>query len=73
MSNLRTEEEQHKHEEYNAVPVVYCAGCLSLKILTVDGIDYCEKCGSTNTKEANIFDWEKMYAAKYGENHLNMK
>lgn len=73
MSDSRTEEEQYKHGEYNAVPVVYCADCLSLKILAVDGIDYCEKCGSTNTKEANIFDWEKMYAAKYGENYLNSK
>ena len=73
MGNSRTVEKQHKHDEYNAVPVVYCADCLSLKILTVDGIDYCEKCGSTNTKEANIFDWEKMYAAKYAESYLNMK
>lgn len=73
MSNSRTVEEQHKHDEYNAVPVVYCADCLSLKILTVDGIDYCEKCGSTNTKETNIFDWEKMYAAKYAGSYLNMK
>ena len=66
-------EGQHKHDEYNAIPVVYCADCLSLKVLTVDGIDYCEKCGSTNTKEANIFDWEKMYAAKYAGSYLNMK
>lgn len=73
MSNSRTVEEQHKHDEYNAIPVVYCADCLSLKILTVDDIDYCEKCGSTNTKEANIFDWEKMYAAKYAGSYLNMK
>lgn len=73
MNNSRTVEEQHKHDEHNAVPVVYCADCLSLKILAVDGIDYCEKCGSTNTKEANIFDWEKMYAAKYAGSYLNMK
>lgn len=73
MSNSRTVEEQHKHDEYNAEPVVYCADCLSLKILTVDGIDYCDKCGSTCTKEANIFDWEKMYAAKYAGSYLNMK
>lgn len=73
MNNSRTIEEQHKHDEYNAEPVVYCAECLSLRILTVDGIDYCDKCGSTCTKEANIFDWEKMYAAKYAGSYLNMK
>jgi len=73
MNNSRTVEEQHKHDEYNAEPVVYCAECLSLKILTVDGIDYCDKCGSTCTKEANIFDWEKMYATKYAGSYLNMK
>lgn len=73
MNNSRTVEEQYKHDEYNAEPVVYCADCLSLKILTVEGIDYCDKCGSTCTKEANIFDWEKMYAAKYEGSYLNMK
>lgn len=73
MSSSETVEGQYKHDEYNAVPVVYCADCLSLKILTVDGIDYCEKCGSTNTKEANIFDWERVYKAKYEGSYLNMK
>lgn len=67
MSNLKTVERQHKHDEYNAIPVVYCVDCLSLKILTIDGIDYCDKCGSTCTKEANIFDWERMYKIKYTE------
>ena len=45
---------------------------MSLKILSVDGIDYCEKCGNTDIREANIFDWEKMYAAKYAGNYLNL-
>lgn len=63
--------EHHKHGEYNDEPVVYCADCLSLNILTIDGIDYCEKCGSTSTKEANIFDWENMYRDKYKKNHIN--
>lgn len=71
MSNSRTVEEQHKHDEYNAVPVVYCADCLSLRIQTVDGIDYCDKCGSTNMKEANIFDWEKIYEARYSSKYLD--
>ena len=60
------------HDKYNAEPVVYCSNCLSLKIMTVDGIDYCEECGSTNMEEANIFDWEKLYAAKYAGKYLDM-
>lgn len=72
MCNSKTTERQLKHEEYNSVPVHYCSECMSLKILSVDGIDYCEKCGNTDIKEANIFDWEKMYAAKYAGNYLNL-
>lgn len=72
MDNLNSTE-QSKHSKYNEEPVAYCAECLSLKILSVDGIDYCDKCGSTFIKEANIFDWERMYAAKYAGNYLDMK
>lgn len=63
----------NKHDKYNAIPVVYCSDCLSIKISTIDGIDYCEDCGSTNMKEANIFDWEKMYKAKYSNTFLEKK
>lgn len=73
MSSSRIEEEYPNHNKYNTIPVVYCADCLSLKVLTVDGIDYCEECGSTNIKEASIFDWEKLYAAKYKERYINTK
>lgn len=72
MCNSKTTERQLKKEEYNSVPVHYCSECMSLKILSVDGIDYCEKCGNTDIREANIFDWEKMYAAKYAGNYLNL-
>lgn len=63
----------NEHDKYNAIPVVYCSDCLSIKISTIDGIDYCEDCGSTNMKEANIFDWEKMYKAKYLNTFLEKK
>lgn len=68
-----SKEKQDKHDGYNAEPVVYCADCLSLRIQEVDGIDYCDKCGSTNIGETSIFDWEKMYEAKYAGSYLNMK
>lgn len=61
------------HNEYNDEPVTYCVDCLSLKIMTEDGIDYCDKCGSTNLKEANVFDWEKLYAAKYAGKYVDLK
>lgn len=73
MDNSRTIEQQHKIDEYNAVPIVYCADCLSLRIQAVDGIDYCDKCGSTSIKEANIHDWEDMYISKYGDKYLNIE
>ena len=69
MHNLNIEKNP---DDYNSVPVHYCSECMSLKILSVDGIDYCDKCGNTNIKEANIFEWEKMYAAKYAGNYLNL-
>lgn len=69
MHNLNIEK---NHDDYNSVPIHYCSECMSLKILSVDGIDYCDKCGNTNIKEANIFEWEKMYAAKYAGNYLNL-
>lgn len=59
------------HSKYNEEPVEYCAHCLSLAIMDVDGTTYCSKCGSTDIKKANIFDWEKIYAAKYAGNYLN--
>lgn len=66
-------ESSNKHDKYNAIPVVFCADCLSIKISTIDGMDYCEDCGSTHMKEANIFDWEKMYKAKYSNTFLEKK
>lgn len=73
-TNFNTKERNnHKHSEYNSIPVLYCSDCLSLKIRLVDGMDYCDECGSTNIKETDIFDWEKMYVNKYLEKYLNTK
>lgn len=57
-------------DKYNEENVHYCTQCLSLRVMEVDGTDYCDKCGSTDIKEANIHDWENMYAKKYGGNYL---
>lgn len=64
-------EQDSQHDDYNAEPVVYCKRCLSLAIRSEEGTDYCDKCGSTEIEEANIFDWEKIYGLKYGGNYLN--
>lgn len=63
-SNIR--EELHK-EDYNAEPVVYCKNCLSLRIMTLDNMDYCDECGCTDLDTTDIASWEKIYEKKYGK------
>lgn len=58
-------------EDYNNEPVLYCEECLSLRIMEIDGTDFCDKCGSTNIGETNIFEWENMYIKKCGGKFLN--
>lgn len=61
-------------EQYNNIPVFYCKHCLSLKILSVPGIedlDFCDECGTTNIGKTDIKTWEKMYKEKYGFNYLD--
>lgn len=74
MENLSTEVKQFEletpKEEYNNIPVVYCKHCLSLAIRHSDGIDYCDKCGGTETGEAHIHEWEEIYGKKYGGSYL---
>lgn len=69
MDNLNIE---NQHDKYNEIPVEYCTHCMSLAIMDVDGTPYCSKCGSTDIEEANIFDWEKKYAARYAGSYLNL-
>lgn len=47
-------------EEYNNITVFYCKKCLSLRIRTVDGIDFCDKCGGTDLEESTIEEWIKL-------------
>lgn len=58
-------------KEFDSVPVMYCADCLSLRIMDIDGMDYCDKCGCTDIREADIHDWERMYEARYGRRFIN--
>lgn len=63
-------------EEYNAIPVFYCQNCLSLKIRNVahvENSEYCDECSSTDVRTANIYEWEKLYVAKYGHKFLENK
>lgn len=55
---------------YDSIPVVFCKHCLSLRIRDLDGQDYCDECGNTDTKEASIFDWEEYYKLKYGHKFI---
>ncbi len=71
--NTKTRQLDAPGEEYNDIPVIYCSHCLSLVIRNSDGIDYCDKCGGTETNEAHIYEWEKMYEQKYGRNYLTGK
>ena len=68
MDNLSNTREDYPNEDYNAIPVVYCKNCLSLKIMVLnDNIDYCDKCGCTDTDSTDIESWREMYKKKYGK------
>lgn len=68
MDNLNSTKKILSKEDYNAVPVVYCKNCLSLKVLVLDDeMEYCDKCGCTITETTDITSWEKMYERKYGK------
>lgn len=64
---------ERKKEEYNEIPVVYCKNCLSLNILSIDNMDYCDKCGSTDTAVTTIEQWEVLYEKRYGRKLLDNK
>lgn len=65
MDNLSNTREEHSEEPYNAIPVVYCKNCLSLKIMILnDAIDYCDECGCTDIGSTDIESWKEMYEKK---------
>jgi hypothetical protein len=54
--------------DYDSVPIAYCARCYSLKIKHEDALDEdcCAECGSTDIQETSIEEWEKKYERRYG-------
>lgn len=53
-------------DDYNEEPVYYCSRCLSLAIKAdIDDFCYCDKCGSTQIEQCDIFHWEALYRDRY--------
>lgn len=68
---IRTE--KSPRELYDDEPVHYCKQCLSLKIMRVVGMNdavYCDECGSTDTGEASIKEWEALFKQRHGFKYL---
>ena len=40
------------------------------KIITLDGQDFCDKCGSIDIKRTSIDDWEELYEEKNSNKYL---
>lgn len=59
--------------EYDKEPVVFCKGCLSLRILSVGGVDYCDECGSTELGEKIVSEWEELYRMRYGKPYITRR
>lgn len=59
-------------QDYDSVPVWYCARCYSLNIVHEDCIDadYCKDCGCSDILTASIDEWEKLYNSRYGHPHV---
>lgn len=62
---------QYKLKVYNEQPVYYCRQCLSLRIMGLPNMNYCDSCGSTDVDSCNISMWENMYESKHGIKYLN--
>lgn len=73
MKDLRKGTKANHDNQYNEEPVFYCSRCLSLKVMDSEGILYCDECGNTEISQANIYDWENIYEAKYEDKFLNIR
>lgn len=60
---------------YNDEPVLYCANCLSLKLLRLCGQHdcYCGECASVDVKSSSIEEWERLYKERYKMSFLDKK
>ncbi len=73
MKNRRESMEklEKEQQDFNEEPVEYCSHCLSLAIRDINGQPYCDKCGSTEIKSTDIYNWEDIYIKKYGKSFIN--
>lgn len=64
--------QQEKINDYDSEPLVFCAKCLSPKIKHEESldIDYCGDCGCSETREAQVYEWEVLYEKKYGHKYV---
>ena len=63
-----------RHNEsnnYDPEPWLYCANCLSPKIVYENAMDCdcCGDCGSTAVKESTFDQWEEKYIKRYGHKY----
>lgn len=58
--------------DYDAEPVRYCKKCYSLKIKYEEAADSdcCMDCGCSDTAEAPIEEWERLYEKRYGKKYV---
>lgn len=62
--------------EYNREPVYFCKSCLSLRVMNdtgLEGLEYCDSCGSTNIDTTDIEIWRNLYKSRYGFDYLTNK
>ena len=81
IEDLKLLEKMKNKENYDSEKVHFCKTCLSIGLKTVtilstdekedQEITYCMPCGNTDMDVAqDIFEWEDMYAEKYGDKFL---
>lgn len=58
-------------DNYNDEPIFFCNSCLSLRVMSVCGLDYCDECGSTDIETCHVDDWRMKYRKRYGFEFLN--
>jgi hypothetical protein len=64
------DKEKLTKEDFEAIPVHYCKRCLSLAIIGVAGMEFCNKCGATNIEETSNAEWDKLYEGKFHHKYL---
>ena len=73
MSNLPIETDVLHNQDYNSEPVYYCRNCLSLKIMSIPGLEdaeFCDECNSTDIGKCSIEEWRKLWKDKHGFDYL---